>query len=86
MHLNTKKCCDHVFDVADIKPPLLRQPEVFQTVDPNLYGGNAQRFTEATCPQCEKDYYLWLKQEGQSWRILTISPRGPRQIMPRGEA
>jgi hypothetical protein len=73
MHLGTISCCTHEFTAADIKPPIMTQKQAFGTYDGNLYGGNAQRFAKAVCPDCERSYLLWLQPKGGSYRVLTIS-------------
>ncbi|RAV22210.1 hypothetical protein DQG23_04460 [Paenibacillus contaminans] len=77
MHLNTTQCCNHTFTGSDIKGRLLNQINLFGTDDKHLYGGNVKRFAETSCPECGKEYYLWLKQKGQTWRVLTISDKNP---------
>lgn len=72
-HLGTISCCTHTFTAADITPPLMTQNQAFGTYDGNLYGGNAQRFAKAVCPDCERSYLLWLQPKGGSYRVLTIS-------------
>ena len=72
-HLNTKSCCGHTFTAQDIKSPLMSQKEALGTNDPHLYGGNAQRFAYTQCPECEKEYILWLKRQAPSYKVLTIS-------------
>ncbi|MEC0265142.1 hypothetical protein [Paenibacillus anseongense] len=75
MHLHTKQCCNHEFTAKDIIPPLMNQEQALnQKHDPNLYGGNVKKFAQAVCPECGKNYLLWLKPDKQgSWDVITIS-------------
>jgi len=55
------KCCNHVFNTKDIKPPLLNQAQAIDSNDSNLLGGKAKKFSHAECPECKKEHLLWLK-------------------------
>lgn len=72
-HLNTTKCCDHTFTANDIDGRLMSQKEALGTNDVHLYGGHAERFAYANCPQCSKRYVMWMKRKAPNFRILTIS-------------
>lgn len=72
-HLGKTKCCGHCFTANDIQGKLMSQQEALGTNDVHLYGGNAKRFANATCPTCDTKYIMWLKPEGGSYRVLTIS-------------
>lgn len=72
-HLGRKTCCDYEFTAKDIIPPLMNQRQAISSNERNLYGGNAQRFSKAICPICQREYILWLTPERGSWRVLTIS-------------
>ena len=75
MHLQKIQCCNHTFTASDIQGPLMSQAQVFGKREHQLYGGNAKRFANTTCPECGKGYILWLKQQGQTWKVLTISEK-----------
>lgn len=75
MHLGTTQCCNHTFTAKDIQGRLMSQQEALGTNDVHLYGGNAKRFSNTICPECGTEYILWLKPEGGSYRVLTISRR-----------
>ncbi|HYD91738.1 MAG TPA: hypothetical protein VEA37_09665 [Flavobacterium sp.] len=83
MHLNTTKCCNHTFTGNDVTPPLLNQEQVFGSYDPNLYGGNVEKFTKAKCPECGRSLLLWLKPEDQRYKVITISEIKEDKAKPR---
>ena len=77
MHLNTIHCkCGYEFTKQNIKPPLIGAAQAIGKKQKNFYGGNVDKFCEANCPDCDKEYLLWLKQIGQTWKVITISAKG----------
>lgn len=75
MHLHTTKCCNHTFTANDIQGRLMTQEEALGTNDVNLYGGNVKSFAKTTCPECGKEYLLWLKPQSGTYQVLTISKK-----------
>lgn len=73
MHENTTQCCNHTFTVKDVKPPLLKQRQALSTQQRGLFGGRIDRFSKAECPECQKEYLLWLEQIRNGWKVITIS-------------
>jgi hypothetical protein len=60
-NLLTTKCeCGHQFGASDIKPPLFSVAKVTGVNDPGFYGGIVKKCSKAKCPQCGKEYYLYL--------------------------
>lgn len=71
-HLQRTTCCDHEFTPTDIKPPLVSAQQAFDTQE-RLYGGNAKWFARASCPDCGRQYWLWLMPIPRGYKVLTIS-------------
>jgi len=67
------KCCNHVFNTKDIKPPLLNQAQAIDSNDSNLLGGKAKKFSHAECPECKKEHLLWLKPVHQSYEVIKVT-------------
>lgn len=72
-HLNTTKCCGHTFTAKDIRPPLRNAKATFGNSAGRLWGGHAQWFSEAACPECGRKYRLWLQPVAHTYKVLTIS-------------
>lgn len=72
-HESRTTCCTHKFSANDIQGRLMNQMDAFGYEENNLYGGNAERFAHATCPECKTKYVMWLKRQSPSFRVLTIS-------------
>jgi len=73
-HLNTVSCCGHTFTAQDIKPPLMTAEKAFGKKE-RMYGGRATWFANANCPECGKEYVLWLEPKAPNYRVLTISEK-----------
>jgi hypothetical protein len=82
-HLNTVSCCGHTFTAQDIKPPLMTAEKAFGTRE-RMYGGRAKWFANANCPECGKEYVLWLEPKAPNYRVLTISERESEEKPRRG--
>lgn len=66
---NTTKCeCGYEFTIHNMKK-LQRIP------DNNFYGGVVKHIDEITCPNCEKDTLLFLKQTGQTYIVKDIAQK-----------
>ena len=66
-HLKTTQCCGHTFTANDIKGRLMSQQEALGTNDPHLYGGNVERFAKTECPNCGKEYIMWMKRQSPNF-------------------
>jgi len=84
MHLNRTTCCGHQFTANDIKGRLMNQKQALNTNEPNLWGGNAERFAYTSCPKCQREYVMWLKIQPPNYRVLTLSdkPGSKREGLP----
>jgi len=71
------QCCSYKFTAKDIKPPLVTQQQVFGKYDPNLLGGRVKRFSKARCPECGREWLLWLKPVHQSYEVAKVTPLEP---------
>lgn len=80
MHLQTTKCCNHIFTSSDIIAPLMSQEQALGTNDVHLYGGHAKRFAKTKCPECGKEYIMWLKPKSGTYKVLTISEAKKQKI------
>jgi hypothetical protein len=67
-HLNTRQCeCGHIMTVHD------KTGRLEPTKQNGLYGGNVKAFADGKCPNCDKQYKLWLRQHRNSWDVVTLS-------------
>lgn len=71
-HLSTTRCCSHEFTKQDIIAPLLTAKQALGTNE-RLYGGNAKWFARGKCPECSREYMLWLMPVPRGYKVLTIS-------------
>lgn len=79
MHLNRITCCSHTFTSRDIQSRLMSQKQALGTNDPNFYGGNVTTFAEAECPECKTPYLLWMRPDGQTYKVITMSSMEPQE-------
>lgn len=75
VNLQTRTCnCGYEFVTRNIKPPLNRVPKGF-------YGGNVDRICPGiACPECGAAYDLWIKQTGQTWKVVTLASEEPVEV------
>lgn len=66
---NTTKCdCGHEFTLQDIDG--LKRID-----DDKFYGGAVKHLSDIKCPECKKETLLFLKQKGQTWKIIGIAQK-----------
>ena len=65
--------CEHEFTLKDMT-------ELKRIGDDKFYGGVVKHVSETTCPQCTRQTLLFLKQVGQTYKIVDIAQKDLQTI------
>ena len=69
---NTVKCdCGYEFVLKDMV-------ELLKINQPGFYGNIVNHYSHAKCKKCGKEVLLFLKQAGQTWKIIDIAEEHKR--------
>ena len=60
--------CGHEFTLQDIK-------DLERINQPGFYGNIVKHYSKTKCPVCKKETVLFLKQSGQTWKIIDIASK-----------
>ena len=70
-NLLTTVCgCGHRMCAEDIKTPIIK------CGDPKFYGGRVTAFSDTECPECGKEYKLYIAPSNQTWDVIDMEKRG----------
>lgn len=58
--------CGHEFTLQDIK-------NLGRINQDGFYGNIVKHYSKTECPNCKKETILFLKQKGQTWKIIDIA-------------
>lgn len=60
--------CGHEFALQDMK-------DLERINQPGFYGNIVKHYSKTRCPVCNKETILFLKQIGQTWKIIDIASK-----------
>lgn len=71
---STKCSCGHEFEAREIK-------ELKRVNQDGFYGNVVKHYGHATCPNCNKDVILLLKQKGQTYKVIDTAVEKEQKIV-----
>lgn len=63
--------CGHEFSLQDMK-------DLDRINQPGFYGNIVKHYSKTKCPVCGKETILFLKQTGQTWKIIDIATKNEK--------
>lgn len=64
--------CGHEFTLQDMK-------ELERINQSGFYGNIVKHYSKTQCPVCKKETILFLKQTGQTWKIIDIATKNIKE-------